>query len=213
MKEIPACVGPCEDAVKDTIRKALETAIDQVAGQSVAPSCVSANEAHDNGSEPWCPPPGAVVRPVLGAVDSPPTVLVRVTRRPDVPDPASMPACVLSIGATYTITGWNPSYPTFSASPFSGGNLPIPPMSPGESFKVAVALDTRHAVYFPWESYIGSSWVYGSAGSMIYNGTSHATAGAYFVVPPYHQGATPAPCAPTVTGTEVGAQAGGWKMK
>ena len=213
LKEIPACVGPCEDAVKDTIRQALEAAIDQVAGQSVAPSCVSANEAHKNGAEPWCPPPGAVVRPVLGAVDSPPTVLVRVTRRPDVPDPVNMPACVLSIGATYTLTGWNTSYPTFSASPFSGGHLPIPMLSPGESIKVAVALDTRHAVYFPWESYIGSPWVYGSAGSMIWNGTSHATAGAYFVVPPYHQGATPSACAPTVTGEEVGAQVDGWKLK
>ena len=213
LKEIPACVGPCEDAVKAKIREALETAIDQVAGQSVAPSCVSANEAHENGSEPWCPPPGAVVRPVLGAVDSPPTVLVRLTRRPDVPDPANMPACVLSIGATYTLTGWNPSYPTFSASPFSGGNLPIPPLSLGESIKVAVALDTRHAVYFPWQSYLGSPWVYGSAGTMIWHGTSHANAGAYFVVPPYLQGSPPAPCAPTVTGPEVGSQSYGWKLK
>ncbi len=65
----------------------------------------------------------------------------------------------------------------------------------------------------PGKFYIGSPWAYGSAGSMIWNGTSHATAGAYFVVPPYHQGSPPAPCAPTVTGPEVGAQLGGWKMK
>ena len=38
--------------------------------------------------------------------------------------------------------------------------------------------------------------------------------GASFVIPPgYAQSSPPAPCAPTVTGPEVGSQVGGWKKK
>jgi hypothetical protein len=207
------CVGPCEDAVKDTIRQAMETGLEQIAGQSIAPACVSEQEAHDNGREPWCPPPGAVVRPAMGAVDSPPTILVRLHRRDDVPDPATLPTCRLQIGAEYTLHDWYPGYPEFSTSAFQSASLPVPPLSPGETIDVAVALNQRNVVDLPWKSYLGNPYVYHDWGSMVYYGTSHAWASANFLVPPGYQywGGPPSPCAPEVTSSEVGSQSSGWE--
>jgi len=214
LKEVPACVGPCEEAVKDKIREVLEAAIDEVAGQSVAPSCVSEVEAHENGREPWCPPSGLVVRPALGAVDSPPTIVVRLTRRLDVPDPANLPVCYLDLGAAYTIHGWNANYPEFSADPFGGGSLPIPPLAPGQSIQVAAALNDRRIVDFPWKSYVGDPYAFHDWGNMVWYGTSHARASAGFVIPPgYAQSSPPSLCAPVVTSEEKGAQSKGWKLK
>jgi len=216
LKELPGCVGPCADAVKDKLREALEAGIDAVAGQSVAPSCVSEDEAHAHGREPWCPPDGLIVKPSMGSVDSPPAVLVRLTRRADVPDPANLPVCNLSIDAVYTISagGWTKDNPQFSASPFTGRFLAIPPLAPGESIDVAVALNGFNVVDFPWESYIGSPWAFHDAFTMVWSGTSHGQASASFVIPPgYAQSSPPAPCAPVVIGEEKGAQGSGWKLK
>ncbi len=196
------CVGPCEDAVKDTIREALQSAIDSVAGQSIAPSCVSEQEAHENGREPWCPPDGLVVKPALLAVDRPPTVVLRLTRRPDVPDPANLPSCTLYVGARYTYHVGPAGYPDYSADPFGATYLPIPALAPGEWIDAAVALDQRMIVDFPWKSYVGNPYAYHDWGSMVYYGTSHGYAGASFVTPPYASGA-PSPCALTVSGLEV----------
>ncbi len=214
LAELPGCVGPCEDAVKDKLREALQSAINSVANQSVAPSCVSEDEAHWNGREPWCPPDGLVVKPALGSVDSPPALLVRLTRRADVPDPANLPACTLNVDAVYTLHGWNPNYPEFSAGPYGEAYLPIPPLSPGESIEVAAALNGFAVVDFPWKSYIGSTWAFHDAFSMVWYGTSHGQASASFVIPPgYAQSSPPSPCAAVVIGEEKGAQISGWKLK
>ncbi len=202
LKDSPVpCVGPCEDAVKDTIRKTLKSAIDEVANQSIAPSCVSEDEAHENGREPWCPPPGVVVKPALTAVDSPPTVLLRVTRRPDVPDPANIPSCTLHVGALYTYHVGPANYPAPTGTPFSTDYLPIPPLAPGQSFQVAVSLTQKKVVDFPWDTPYYGGFAFHHWDNMVYYGTSHAYADASFVTPAYVQG-TPSACAVQVTSPE-----------
>jgi hypothetical protein len=127
-----------------------------------------------------------------------------------VPDPANLPTCVLQVGATYTLHGWHANYPEFSAEPFAGSELPIPPLSPGESMKIAVALNTPKVVNLPWKSYLGDPYVYHDWGNMVWYGTSHGWASARFVTPPFAQG-TPSPCALPVKSPEVGSQEKGWK--
>lgn len=77
------CVGPCKDALK----KGLDAAADNLKKSSYAPGCVGADEAHQNGREPLCLPPGVLAKPAPGAVYRPPVATIAVTRTPYDRDP------------------------------------------------------------------------------------------------------------------------------
>ena len=92
------CVGPCEDALRDGFGKAA----DELKKTSYMPACVSEDEAHQHGREPLCLPDFVIAKPAKGAVYTPPTGVVEVTRLFADKNPESLfkDKCWLGVGFT-----------------------------------------------------------------------------------------------------------------
>jgi hypothetical protein len=70
------CIGPCEDA----LRAGFSQAADQLKTSSFTPGCAGEEEAHHHGREPLCLPDYVIAKPAPGAVYTPATAVVEVTR-------------------------------------------------------------------------------------------------------------------------------------
>ncbi len=90
------CVGPCEDALREGFSKAA----DELKTTSYTPGCVGEDEAHKHGREPLCLPDFIIAKPAPGAVYTPPTAVVEVTRLFADENPGSLfdDKCRLGVG-------------------------------------------------------------------------------------------------------------------
>jgi len=90
------CIGPCEDA----LRAGFSQAGDHLKKSSFTPGCVGEEEAHKRGREPLCLPDFVIAKPAPGAVYTPATATVEVTRLFTDKNPESLfnGQCSLGVG-------------------------------------------------------------------------------------------------------------------
>lgn len=90
------CIGPCEDA----LRAGFSQAGDELKTSSYTPGCVGEDEAHKRGREPLCLPDFVIAKPAPGAVYTPATASVEVTRLFADKDPENLfdDKCWLGVG-------------------------------------------------------------------------------------------------------------------
>jgi hypothetical protein len=158
------CIGPCRDALEAGVKEFADKAKRQAGKQA----CVGEEEAHMHGKEPLCLP-GIEVSPAPGAVYAPPMLTVRVTRRPEIPDPGpDHVAC--SMGASMkvknffeggdisvmpctgcTVRSKNVAPQDIQATLFEADSQPIPlKTAAGAMFEVPVVFNKRNRFIARW---------------------------------------------------------------
>lgn len=159
---------PCPEICKEKLREAAESTVDtmleEMTKAPVAPGCVSEEEAHAHGSEPWCPPPGIIVKPAPGAANQPASAVIEVSLLPGATIPADYPECqvLASIqvskffeAQTWTgVAGWL-KYPieaqTVTMNPYYGEGFKVIDVRPGEPQSFTVVFDNPTVGYYlPW---------------------------------------------------------------
>ena len=160
------CIDICKEQLQNAIEMTVDSAMDAMENTSVAPSCVSKDEAHQHGREPWCPPPGIIVKPALRATDQPASAVVEVSLLPGAVAPEDYPECWVTVGISvskffkaqdmygYGLAG-GLVYPieaqTVTMAPYYGENFKVKPLGPGEKDTYVVVFDkTSMGYYLPW---------------------------------------------------------------
>jgi hypothetical protein len=143
---------PCPDECKDVIRKGIDYSIEQIKANMNNSSCIGEQEAHENGIEPLCTPPGIITKPDPRGQPAPAVVEVQVTRRPNstgpsFPEPSS---CNVNINVSATNTShFGESFVSGAGFHWNGaeiqGNLlsgmgAFPELQPGETIKYPIIL-------------------------------------------------------------------------
>ncbi len=73
----------CDAACQNAIRSGIKQMTKDATNATVASYCSDVEEAHRNGAEPLCLPPGVTAKPAPASATQPAYVVVRVTRKPD----------------------------------------------------------------------------------------------------------------------------------
>lgn len=156
------CDAICEEALRAGIEAAIDKGLETISKSSIAPSCVSEQEAHEHGREPFCPPDGIIVKPAPFASNRPPVVVVEVSRIPGSVIPSDYPTCLLTVGITASKyfpagTQWGPvgksmeiSGQTIVMDPWHGDGIVVPPLAQGETFQFVAVLDKVWLYTLPW---------------------------------------------------------------
>ena len=159
---------PCPEICKEQLREAAESTVDtmleEMTKAPVAPGCVSEAEAHAHGREPWCPPPGIIVKPAPGAANQPASAVIEVSMLPGAAVPADYPECQVfaSIQVSkffeaqtwYGAGGWL-KYPieaqTVTMNPYYVEGFKVIDVRPGEPQLFTVVFDNPTVGYYlPW---------------------------------------------------------------
>lgn len=160
------CIDICKEQLQNAIEMTIDTAMEAMEKTSVAPSCVSEDEAHQHGREPWCPPPGIIVKPALRATDQPASAVVEVSLIPGAVVPDDYPECWVTVGVSVSkffkaqnmygsgLAG-GLVYPieaqTVTMGPYYGENFMVKPLAPGEKASYVVVFDkVSIGYYLPW---------------------------------------------------------------
>ena len=160
------CIDICKEQLENAIEMTIDTAMDAMEKTSVAPSCVSEDEAHQHGREPWCPPAGIIVKPALRAADQPASAVVEVSLLPGTVVPDDYPECWVTVGISVSkffkaqnMYGYGLAsglvYPieaqTVTMGPYYGENFMVKPLAPGEESTYVVVFDkVSMGYYLPW---------------------------------------------------------------
>lgn len=159
------CIGPCRDALRAGVNEFAENA----KRHADKPGCVGTEEAHKRGREPFCLPDFIETKAAPSAVYAPPVLMVRITRRPEIPVPAKdHPAC--SVGADMVVKNFFPGgrvsvmictgcavrskevpAQKVQAVLFQAAFQPIPlQLAPGKSIDVPVVFNKLNRFVFSW---------------------------------------------------------------
>lgn len=162
------CIDICKEKLQNAIEMTIDSAMDAMEKTSIAPSCVSKEEAHQHGREPWCPPDGIIVKPALRAADQPASAVVEVSLIPGEVVPDDYPECWVTVGISvskffkaqnmygYGLAG-GLVYPieaqTVTMGPYYGESFMVQPLAPGEKATYVVVFDKISTGYYlPWTS-------------------------------------------------------------
>lgn len=146
---------PCPEDCKKLLKQGIDYSLEQVKKSFKSNSCIGEEEAHANGFEPLCPPPGVETIPDPHGQPAPPTTQIRVTRLAgstgaNIPQPSS---CYVTLSGSAK----NDSYVGktvnlyFGQSTFSwqgasiegsliSGGMPIPSLAAGQSVEIPLVL-------------------------------------------------------------------------
>jgi hypothetical protein len=160
------CVDACEDLLHDAVEGIMDDALEQLTKTPVAPGCVSEHEAHQHGSEPWCPPPGLIVKPAPAAANQPASAVVEVSLVPGAVVPPDDPVCTILVrvqtekyfqAQTWSGAGGYLKYPieaqTVTMNPYLTELIHVSGLAPGETASFVIVFDkTSYNYYLPWTS-------------------------------------------------------------
>jgi hypothetical protein len=150
------CEGPCRDALRAGLK---ETAaqLKIAAGQQ---ACVGDEEAHRHGREQLCLPAEVVLKPAPGAAYRPPTMTIKVTRRPGAPEPERPCNLIASMVIKNRfpgglVLGPGTASKTVPAQNVEGKlyldvNVTIPNVKPDAPFVATVSFDHAEKFAFTW---------------------------------------------------------------
>lgn len=156
------CDAICEQALRAGIEASIDKGLEAISKASIAPSCVSEQEAHEHGREPFCPPAGIIVKPAPGASNRAAVVVVEVSRIPGTIIPPDYPACSLRVGITASKyfpagTQWGPvgksmqiSAQTIVMAPWHAEGMPMPELAQGETLQFVAVFDKVWLYTLPW---------------------------------------------------------------
>lgn len=155
------CVGPCEDA----LRAGFNQAGDQLKKSTYTPGCVGEDEAHKHGREPLCLPDFVIAKPAPGAIYTPATATVEITRLFTDKNPESLfdDKCWLGVGFNVdnqfpggTVTGPfgnSKEVPAqeINGTLFGGDGVELSPAMPkGSTLVRNVIFQPPQKFIFPW---------------------------------------------------------------
>ncbi len=161
---------PCPEQCKDVIRKGIEVTAEEIKKNMSNSSCVGEAEAHANGYEPLCLPPGVVTKPDPRGQPAPAIVEVKVTRRPNTtganfPEPKSCavqikaPAINLShVGEIWgSEAGFDWTGTTIEGNLFDGTSA-FPSLAPGESTTFPIILNPASYWLSGHKEFVKKGW-------------------------------------------------------
>lgn len=169
-QELESYGVPCPEDCKNVIRKGIDAGMEQVKNNMSNSSCVGEVEAHENGVEPLCVPPGVVTKPDPRGQPAPAVVEVQVTRRngstgTSFPDPTSCSVYVnvfakndSHIGESYgTSAGFNWQGVAIEGNLMSGIS-PLANLAPGQSTKIPMIMSPIPYWLDGHQKFVKSGW-------------------------------------------------------
>ncbi len=167
-QELEAQGIPCPEDCKNVIRKGLDYSLEQAKQNMSNSSCKSKEEAHANGHEPLCLPPGVTSRPDSRGQPAPAVLEVKVTRLPnasgpDFPEPKS---CWAS-ASVYAKNNVVDSYTSEAGFHWSGGAIEgsllsgsaaFPNLQPGESTTFPILLEPSSFWLEGHQQFVKKGW-------------------------------------------------------
>ena len=161
---------PCPEDCKDVIRKGIDYATEQVKQNMNNSSCMGEAEAHANGYEPLCLPPGVVTKPDPRGQPAPAVVEVQVTRRPgavgsNFPEPKSCsvyitaPTVNLSHAGENWLSeaGFEWAGATIEGDLFDGSGA-FPQLAPGASATFPIILKPNSYWLAGHQQFVNKGW-------------------------------------------------------